>query len=101
MKSFETLFIITSLFFVNTLYAATDYNSSRSNKSLSAFVEDDTTTLIQKLSADASAVSKSMLAVDQRDKFDGEYLITVEVKVSLQRCIQVEDQAESVCSDVQ
>ena len=100
MKSFKALVILVSLLFVNTLYAATDYNSSRSNKSLSAAVVNDTTTLIKKVGADASAVSKSMIAVDQREGFDGEYLITVEVRVSLQRCVAVEGQAETVCTDV-
>ncbi|MFT4937718.1 MAG: hypothetical protein ACI88A_000736 [Paraglaciecola sp.] len=100
MKSFKALLILVSLFFANTLYAATDYNSSRSNRSTTNVVESETTTLIQKVSADALTVSKSMIAVDLRDGFEGEYLVTVEVRVSLQRCIKVEDEPETVCTDV-
>ena len=56
--------------------------------------------MVKNVSADALAVAKRMIEVDQRDNFDEEYLITVEMRVSLQRCVRVENQAETVCSDV-
>lgn len=40
-----------------------------------------------------------MIEVDQRDNFDGEYLISVEMRVSLQRCVRIENQVETICSD--
>lgn len=99
MRPFKTLLMLASLFFVNTLYAATDHNSSRSNKTSSSQAPKETKVLIKNVSANALAVSKRMIEVDQSDNFDGEYLITVEMRVSLQRCVRVENQIETICSD--
>ena len=81
------------LFVINTAQAATDYNSSRSNKSLSANILNDTEGLLKTTGADASAVASTMIAVDQKDGYTGEYNVTVDVRVSIERVVSPRDAA--------
>ena len=46
---------------------------------------DDTNTLLKEVSADVSSVIKNMLAADQRDGYEGEYTVTVDVNLTLVR----------------
>ena len=80
-----TLSIILFGWFISSSQAATDYNSSRSNKSLGAFVPDTTDELLKKVQLDASIVSKSMIEADLSDGYSGEYDITVDVHVRIER----------------
>lgn len=66
-------------------HAAQDYNSSRSNKSNGVDVPDITDTLLRDASAEASLVTKTMIQNDMRDGYSGDYVVTVDVRVTLQR----------------
>ena len=79
-------------------YAATDYNSSRSNTEGVADIPDETEILLEEAKKEALPVFNSMLTADQRrDGYEGEYKVTVKVKVKLERASKrevVEEKAE-------
>lgn len=101
MKILKPSLLLLLLLFTHTLYAATDYNSSRSNKSEDSGAIDNASTLIKTVSADALAVSRKLIEIDKRDGFEGEYLVTVEMSIKLQRCVKVATQTETVCEETQ
>ena len=70
---------------LHSVQAATDHNSSRSNKTSSVAAPDVTDEMLRKAQQDASIISKSMLQVDQSDGYQGDYEITVDVRVSIER----------------
>ena len=71
--------------FINTAQAAQDYNSSRSNRTVGMSVGGETDKLLREASSEASAVAGSMIAIDQKDGYTGEYEVTVNVSVSIKR----------------
>ena len=79
------LSIILSGMLFGSAQAATDHNSSRSNKTSSVAAPDVTDEMLRKAQQDASIVSKSMIAVDQSDGYSGDYEITVDVRVTIER----------------
>ena len=87
MKSLLSVKTILFIFFfaINTAHAARDYNSSRSNIADSISAPDATDTLLKEASSEASVVTQSMIGVDQRDGYKGDYVITVDVDVSIVR----------------
>ena len=98
MKSLRLASIIACLFLLlgNTVQAAQDYNSSRSNRQGVSDVGDGADTLLKEASADASSVVKSMIAVDQKDGYTGEYDITVDVRISIERVVSPRDAASGM-----
>jgi len=80
-----TLSIIVYAMIIGSSQAATDYNSSRSNKADTVTAPNVTNELLRKAQQDASMVSKSMIEVDQRDGYTGDYDITVDVRVTIKR----------------
>lgn len=68
-----------------TANAAQDYNSSRSNNSSAIAAPDEVDNLLELTRTEASAVARSMVAADQRDGYSGEYTVTDEVSVSIER----------------
>lgn len=100
MRSFKSASIIACLFLflINTAQAAQDYNSSRSNKSSGITAPDDTDTLLKETSAEALAVAKSMIALDQKDGFEGQYTISVDVHVNIERVPSPRDAASGLAT---
>ena len=90
MKSLKITSIITFLFvcMISAAQAATDHNSSRSNKTShtpAAAVDQETDSMISEVSRDASSIASHMIAIDQKDGYTGEYEVTVDVGVSIKR----------------
>ena len=97
MKSFSIITFL-FLFFISTAQAAQDYNSSRSNKSSGVSAPGDTDTLLKEASAEASSIAKNMIAVDQKDGYEGDYTVSVDVSVSIQRVVSPRDAASGLAT---
>ena len=89
MNTFKlfSIFVTVLILTTNTAFAAQDHNSSRSNKSSGISAPEDTDTLLREASTDASTVAKSMISADQRNGYNGDYIVTVDVRVTIERYI--------------
>ena len=98
MKSFKAVcsIIFLSSMAINTAQAATDYNSSRANRAENTGVVEVTDGLLRESNSGALTVTKSMIAVDQKDGYDGEYNVTVKVSVSIERTPKGRDPASGL-----
>lgn len=87
MKKFSaaSLFATITLLLSTTVMAATDYNSSRSNKQGVNNLGDGVDSLLRESTKAASLVARSMVAADNVDGYTGEYVVTVDVRVSIER----------------
>ena len=90
MSTFKTtsLFTVFIIFATTTALAAQDYNSSRSNRRGVSDVGGGADALLREASTDASKVVRAMVDADKATGFDGNYAITVDVKVTLERCVK-------------
>ncbi|MFT6734964.1 MAG: hypothetical protein ACJAS9_003166 [Polaribacter sp.] len=78
------------LFLINAAYAATDHNSSRSNKTShtpASEVSNETEDMLKDVSSNASSIARQMIRIDQKDGYTGEYEVTVDVGVSIKRVL--------------
>ncbi len=79
------LSILILILSVSTVGAAQDYNSSRSNTTAAIDVPDETEKLLRLAVEDATGVMRTMHLQDNRDGYQGDYQIKVEVQVTLER----------------
>jgi hypothetical protein len=76
--------LIISCFVVANSQAATDYNSSRSNKADSSrAAAEDLNNLLSKATADVRRISKEIISIEADGSDDTEMLVTVTVKVQV------------------
>lgn len=84
---FKKYFYISGLLLlVAPSFAINDFNSSRSNREKGTLALSTAEKMLREAGDDAYQVAKTMLDIDQKnEKYNGDYEIKVEVKVSIQR----------------
>ena len=92
MNSLKTVSMITGLLLllINTAHAATDHNSSRSNKTShtpASEVTNETEGMLREVSSDATSIARQMIRIDKKDGYTGDYEVTVDVGVSIKRIL--------------